>query len=116
MENNNNDMANVLYNIYEPHIDYKNNRLYLKKYYDSLKNKYKVEKEVCNGDYIRYINLNNVPDITLHKGGIVLNTSPERIHLSLKHYHWSISKKDYVIFKKLTKQELVRIHLESLLT
>lgn len=105
IELNNKYIAITLQKLYET----QNNKINLQKDYNSLKNKYKIVdcNSLVNGDYIRYVN------IKLQRGGIVSSVNDEYIKLFFKKNYWVIKKKDYIIFKKLNKNEIIRLNLEA---
>lgn len=125
LEQYNNEITNVLVKLYEPYIDEGRNRELLNKYYNCLKDRYMVvnneletlDSFIPNGRYIRYINLElpyKTKNIILESGGFVLDDNSEYLMMSNNKRFWKLKKNKYLIFRKLTENEILRLTLENL--
>ena len=125
LEQYNNEITNVLVKLYEPYINEGRNRELLNKYYNCLKDSYMVvnneletlDSFIPNGRYIRYINLElpyKTKNIILESGGFVLDDNSEYLMMSNNKRFWKLKKNKYLIFRKLTENEILRLTLENL--
>jgi len=124
LEQYNNEITNVLVKLYEPYINEGRNRELLNKYYSCLKDRYMVVNTesdsldciIPNGRYIRYINLElpyKTKNIILESGGFVLDDDDDCLMMSNNQRFWKIKKSKYLIFRKLTQNEILRLTLEN---
>lgn len=124
LEQYNNEITNVLVKLYDPYIDEGRNRELLNKYYYSLKDRYMVvntgienlDSFIPNGKYIRYINLEfpyKTKNIILESGGFVLDDDSDYLMMTNNKRFWKLKKSKYLIFRKLTENELLRLSLEN---
>ena len=125
LEQYNNEITNVLVKLYEPYINEGRNRELLNKYYNCLKDSYMVvnneletlDSFIPNGRYIRYTNLElpyKTKNIILESGGFVLDDNSEYLMMSNNKRFWKLKKNKYLIFRKLTENEILRLTLENL--
>ena len=117
MDENNSNIINVLVNLYEPYINFYNNKETLEKNYKILKNNYQLVIEDTThllGSYISYINLNLIDKtkkIDYLKNGIVININNQLLTIKNKYRVWKINKENFLIFRKLRKKEIFRMNI-----
>lgn len=115
----NNQINNILDEIYRPYVLFHNNDLNKKKCLEHLLNNYQyyVSSDIflVSGDYIRYISkqmkLGN--NIYLKMGGFLLDEDDKNIRITNNNRIMKISKKDNYIFRKLTKNDIFRISISN---
>ena len=76
-----------------------------------------LDSFIPNGRYIRYINLElpyKTKNIILESGGFVLDDNSEYLMMSNNKRFWKLKKNKYLIFRKLTENEILRLTLENL--
>lgn len=100
----------ILNNIYNKFIYFKNNKnnkIETKKGLDGYK--YIKLNELYTGDYIKYLNDKYFYDITLSRGGFVTNINNNMIEILNNNIYFKLNINNYIIFKKITKDECVKL-------
>ena len=105
-------------NVYRPYILYKQNEENLSKSLSILLNNYECYNKnviLLPGDYIVYFNMNFKigNNILLKRGGFIISENKNNIKLLNGNYTWNINKKNSIIFKKLNKNDIFRLNLNS---
>ena len=104
------DKKIIMDNLYDKYEYYNINEKNKKNTYDLLKNyKYVECDELLRGDYIRYINDKYFYNITLMKGGFIMKMDEDKIEIMNNNIYNKINKRDYIIFKKITKEENIKL-------
>ena len=115
----NNQIINIVNEIYRPYELFKNNIENKKKSLNNLLNNYQyyVSSEnflVC-GDYVRYITKEHRigNNIYLKLGGFILGEDKDNIRITNNRRIMNISKKKNYIFRKLTKNDIFRMSISE---
>lgn len=115
----NNQITNIINEIYRPYELFKNNANNKKKSLQDLLNNYQyyVPRDIflVSGDYIRYVskNIKIGNNIYLKLGGFLLDEDNNSIRITNNNRIMKISKKDNYIFRKLTKNDIFRISISD---
>ena len=124
VSNYNLQISSILFNIFKDLIKSEQDRNKIKKMYELLENRYRivdttnddVNNLISSGSFIYYIkyNFNNVLKIGFTNSGFVTDDDNNYIKIYNYNKYWKIKKQNYVIFKKMSQNELFRIQLNQL--
>lgn len=92
------------YNFYDANIQNKKETNQLLQEY-----KYVDTDDLYKGDYIRFINDKYFYNIQLSKGGFITQISNNIIEIVNNNLYNKIKKNEYIIFKKISKEENIKL-------
>lgn len=125
LDKNNEEISSILYHVYEKRIQNETDKQNLIKMYKFLENTYEFVDSNSNnisdilqpGTFIYYINFNNIysTSIKFTKNGFVTSDNNEFIKITNYGKYWKIKKQNYIIFKKLSQNELMRISMLNII-
>ena len=120
----NQEISTLLYNLFKNQIKNDQDKNNLKKMYQTLENKFKLVDTTTNdindvipsGSFIFYIKYNfaNIDKIKFNKSGFVTYDDNDIIKIFNYNQHWKIKKKNYIIFRKLKNNELLRLQFSQM--
>lgn len=121
----NQEISTLLYNLFQEQIINDQDKANLKKMYQTLENRFKLVDTTTNdlndilppGSFIYYIkyNYNHLDKIKFSRSGFVTDDNNDIIKIFNYGKHWRIKKKNYIIFKKIQDNELIRLQLTNFL-
>tara|TARA_B100000674_G_scaffold497863_1_gene533262 strand:+ start:1878 stop:2330 length:453 start_codon:yes stop_codon:yes gene_type:complete len=62
-----------------------------------------------NGAYVKYIDMREKEDLKLKNGGFVVSDEEGILGIFFRNRKWKICKENYLIFKKLSKNDMLKI-------
>lgn len=102
----------VLGNIFEKYLIYENNVENLKEIKEKL-NEYQYARfeDLNKGDFIRYINPKYFNDIKLAKGGFIseINDDEGKIQIIDNNKIYNLKFANFIFFKKLNKEDIIKL-------
>lgn len=120
----NEEMLSILIKVFEPKIKTEEDKKTLMKMYNLLENEYllintdseELDNLLPSGYFIMYINYENINNskIKFTKSGFVIEDNNDLIRLTNYGKFWKIKKKKYIIFKKFSNNDLLRLKLSNL--
>lgn len=106
------ELALVLDNIFEKYLCYSKNVENLKEIKEKLEEyQYAAFDELDRGNFIRYINPKYFHDIKLAKGGFITNIDDEegKIQIIDNNKIYNLKFENFIFFKKLTKEDIIKL-------
>jgi len=114
------DIKNSLLIYFKPFLIYKKNEKNIKDTYKYLLNNNFIlinsNISLNNGDYIRYFKIKPGigNDLFLKSGGFVYDSNHLFITITNQKYKWKIYFNKYIIYKKLSNNEIFRVNLNNI--
>lgn len=120
----NQEISTLLYNLFQDKIKTNQDKVDLKKMYHTLENRFKlidtttddINDIIPSGSFIYYIkyNFTDINKIKFNKSGFVTYDDNNIIKIFNYNKYWKIKKNNYIIFKKLTSNELLRLQFSQI--
>ena len=120
----NQEISTLLYNLFQDKIKTDQDKVDLKKMYQTLENRFKlvdtttddINDIIPSGSFIYYIKYNFTDNIKIKftKSGFVTNDDNNIIKIFNYNKYWKIKKNNYIIFRKLTNNELLRLQFSQM--
>ena len=107
-----NEINIILENIFQKYLCYTKNVENLKEIKDKLEEyQYVTFDDLNTGDFIRYINPKYFYDIKLAKGGFISKIYEEEGKIQIKDNNkiYNLKFENFIFFKKLTKEDIIKL-------